>query len=260
MTWSTDMLWYKAWMETRWRFLIGLGLLVCSTIATVLAYPYLMKLLGVPTDFNIGGELGRRLAEAVAISRQYRGYVWSQWFGQGMANMWTVCAVLIGTGGLLSQASGGGTLFTLSLPATRNRLVGVRAATGLAELAVLAFVPALLVPLFSPAAGQSYAVGDALIHATCLFFAGGVFFSLAVLLSTVFSDLWRPLLVVFCVAVALVALDALVPRLPVSLFRVMRGEDFFRSGSVPWVGLLGSTALSAALLYGAARNVARTDF
>ena len=52
--------------------------------------------------------------------------------------MWTLFAVLLGTGGLLSQASGGGALFTLSLPVSRNRLLGVRAATGLAELLVLA--------------------------------------------------------------------------------------------------------------------------
>ena len=44
--------------------------------------------------------------------------------------------MLLGTGGLLSQAIGGGALFTLSLPVSRERLLGVRAATGLAELAV----------------------------------------------------------------------------------------------------------------------------
>ena len=29
------MLWYKAWLETRWRFLIGLAVLVCSAVAAV---------------------------------------------------------------------------------------------------------------------------------------------------------------------------------------------------------------------------------
>ena len=30
------MLWYKSWLETRWRFLIGLVLLMLSACGTVL--------------------------------------------------------------------------------------------------------------------------------------------------------------------------------------------------------------------------------
>ena len=150
------------------------------------------------------------------LARNYRGYVWSQWFRQNLPQMWTLFAVLLGTGGLLSQASGGGALFTLSLPVSRSRLLGVRAATGLAELLVLALVPSLLLPLLSPAVGQTYSVGDALVHGVCLFIAGAVFFSLAFLLSTVFSDVWRPLLIVLCVATVL-AFGELVVRRPVAL-------------------------------------------
>src|SRR5688500_4673262 len=101
------MLWYKAWLETRWRFLFGLGLLLLSACSVVLSYPAVMKLLpAVPAD--MGGELGRRVKEAADLSRTYRGYVWSNWFGQNLANVWTVFSVLLGTGGLLSQTSGGG--------------------------------------------------------------------------------------------------------------------------------------------------------
>jgi hypothetical protein len=169
--------------------------------------------------------------------------------------------VLLGTGGLVSQASGGGALFTLSLPASRSRLLGVRAATGLAELFVLALVPPLLVPLFSIAIGESYALSDALVHGACLFIGGTMFFSLAFLLSTVFSDVWRPALIVFCVAVVLGVLDLFLRETPaVSVLRLMSGERYFQSGSLPWLGLLGSAAVSSALLYAASRNIARRDF
>src|SRR5262245_12321233 len=135
-----DMLWYKAWLETRWRFLIGLALLACSAVFVVLAYPRVMSLLPlVPED---GGELGRVLRERAALLTTYRGYVWSQWFGQNMTQAWTLFAALIGTGGLLNQSSRGA-LYTLSMPVSRNRVLGVRASIGLAELFVLAFVPAL---------------------------------------------------------------------------------------------------------------------
>jgi hypothetical protein len=47
---------------------------------------------------------------------------------------------------------------------------------------------------------------------------------------------------------------------PFSLFRVMSGETYFRTGSMPWTGLLLCVAASAAILYGAAMNFARRDF
>jgi hypothetical protein len=255
------MLWYKSWLETRWRFLIGLGLLVLSACGTVLTYPQVVKLLPLTSTVDVNGEIGRRVAEAMELARSYRGYVWSQWYRQNMLQMWGLFAVLLGTGGLLSQASGGGALFTLSLPATRNRLIGVRAATGLAELLVLAFVPSLLLPVLSPAIGQTYGIGDAVIHGACLFIAGTVFFSLAFLLSTVFSGVWPPMLIAFCVATVLGLFDLAFRDLSrYSLFRVMSAESYFRGGGLPWLGLLASAAASAAMLYGAVINIARQDF
>src|SRR6185436_2424177 len=255
------MLWYKSWLETRWRFVIGLVLLMLSVCSTVLTYPQVIKLLPLASTVDASGEIGRRVAEAVVLARSYRGYVWSQLYRQNLLQMWTLFALLLGTGGLLSQASGGGALFTLSLPATRNRLLGVRAATGLAELLVLAFVPSLLLPALSPAIGQAYGIGDALVHSACLFIAGTVFFSLAFLLSTVFSDVWRPALIVFCVAVAVGLSDLVLRDLPlVSVVRLMSGEAYFRTGTLPWPGLAASVVVSSALLYAASRNIARRDF
>jgi hypothetical protein len=255
------MLWYKSWLETRWRFVIGLALLMFSAAGAVLAYPRVMSLLPLVPTFQVGGELGRRIREAAELMRDYRGYLWSQWLRQSMMQMTTLFAALLGTGGLLSQGSGGGALFTLSLPVSRHRLLGVRAATGLAELLALAIVPPLLLPVLSPAVGQTYAVQDALVHGACLFVAGAVFFSLASLLSTVFSDVWRPILIVCFAAIALAICEPFVPVLSRhSIFSVMNGEVYFRRAGVPWLGLLASGAVSAAMLYAAIRNVARQDF
>lgn len=255
------MLWYKSWLETRWRFLIGLGLLLLSAAATVLTYPELAKLLSLMPQRDLSGPIGQRVTEALEVSRDYRGYLWSQWFVQKMPQLGTLFAVLLGTGGLLSQASGGGALFTLSLPVTRSRVLGVRAATGLLEWLVLAFVPSLLLPLLSPSIEQSYAIGDTLVHSACVFVAGAVFFSLAFLLSTVFSDVWRPPLIVLCVAFLLAFFELVVRDLSrYSPFGVMSAEVYFRGGGVPWLGLLAGAAVSVLMLYAASRNIARQDF
>src|SRR5262245_49713607 len=97
------MLWNKVLLETRWRFFIGLALLVCSAAATALTYPRVVALLPtVPAAADsIGGEIGRRIREAAELSRTFRGYTWAQSFRQNLPQTGTFFAVLLGTGGLL---------------------------------------------------------------------------------------------------------------------------------------------------------------
>ena len=84
------MLWYKSWLETRWRFLIGLGLSVCSAVSVVLFYPRMMELMALVPNVDVGGELGRKIRESVELAREYRGYVWTQWFGRNQMQMSTL--------------------------------------------------------------------------------------------------------------------------------------------------------------------------
>jgi len=255
------MLWYKSWLETRWRFLIGLALLLCSAAVTVLTYPKVLELLTMVPSMDLSGEMGRRIREAASLSREYRGYVWSQWFGQNLIQFWTILAAVLGSGGLLSQVAGGGALYTLSLPASRGRLLAVRMSTGLAELLALAVGPSLLIPLLSPSIGQTYAVGDAVTHGVCLFLGGAIFFCLATLLSTLFADVWRPLLITLFAAAGLALANAFLDGF--SRFNpigVMNAEQYFRGAGLPWTGLVLSLVVSAALVYGAATSLARRDF
>jgi hypothetical protein len=255
------MLWYKSWLETRWRFVGGVVLLMLSAVSTVALYPQVLALLPAAANLELEGELGRRVAESAELARSYRGYVWSQWFRQNMPQLWTLVAAALGTGGLLSQAAGGGALFTLSLPVSRARLVSVRAATVLGELLVLSLTPAVIFPLLSPVIGQSYGLADAAVHGVCMFVGGAVFFSVAFFLSTIFGDIWRPLLLAVCVAFAAGLVEQLNTGISRSgIFRVMSGESYFRGEGVPWLGLFVSAAAAAVMVYAATRRIARQDF
>ena len=144
-------------------------------------------------------------------------------------------AVLLGCGGLLHESSKGSALFTLSLPVTRKQLLGARTGTGLAQLFAIAMVPPLAIPILAPSIGQRFSIVDALAHGLCIFFVGAVFFSLASFLSTMFADIWRPLLIAIGIACA-VALASVRSSPQLSIFSVMNGESYFRTGSLPWAG------------------------
>src|SRR5690242_10075347 len=99
------MLWYKSWLETRWRFLIGFVVLLVLACGIVLQYPTVRRLM--PLADSIGaaqgaGRLGRVIKNAVEIQRDYRGFVWYQWVRQNLAQTWTLFAALLGSGGLLA--------------------------------------------------------------------------------------------------------------------------------------------------------------
>ena len=259
------MLWYKSWLETRWRFAIGAMVLICSAAGLVFGYPRVLERLPLLSGlevpgFDPNGVVGRQIREGLSLVGEYRGYVWWEWFRQNLPQLWTIFAVLLGTGGLLSQRAGGAALFTLSLPVSRERLLGIRAATGLAESLVLALLASLAVPLLSPAIGQAFGVGDALVFGLCLFVGGAVFFSLASLLSTVFSDVWRPSLIVIGVALTLQLAEQVVSEPTLGVFRVMTAQQYFRTGQLPLLGLAVSAAAATALLYAAAVNLRRQDF
>lgn len=254
------MLWYKAWLDTRWRFVIGVALIACVAGEVVWIYPAVARLVPAAGTFDASSDLGRRIQASIELSRSYDGYLWSQAFRQSLVQLVLLFAVVLGTGGLL-PARGRGSLLTLSFPVSRRRIVAVRAGIGLLELAGLSLAPAAVILAMSPAVGESFRPAAAAAHGLCLFAGGAVFFSLATLLSTEFEDVWRPLLVALFAGLVTAFLEGRAPGLGgAGVFSTMSGEAYFRAHALPWAGLLVSGVLSIALLYAAVVNFSRRDF
>ena len=136
------MLWYKSWLDTRWRFLLGLALLLVFACGTVVSFPTVQELVRSVSPSEIAGSeaLRQELQESIEIMSTFRGYAWSEWFQSNFPGLLTIFAALLGSGSPLVK-SGSGTLFSLALPVSRGRWIGARAAAGLAELFVLALAP-----------------------------------------------------------------------------------------------------------------------
>jgi ABC-2 type transport system permease protein len=257
------MLWHKAWLETRWRFVTALIVLTVMTgsnvyefLATQRLLPQLMSGTEIPGVEATG--LAGAIRDAIEVQKEFRGFVWYRVFRDNLTQMGVFFAVLLGCGGLLHESAKGSALFTLSLPVTRRQLLGARIGNGLAQCLAIAMVPPLAIPILAPSIGQQFTVVDALAHGLCIFFVGAVFFSLASFLSTLFTDIWRPLLITIAIACAIALASVVVPQL--AIFSVMSGESYFRNGSLPWTGLVTSAVIASALLYSAAETLERRDF
>lgn len=254
------MLWYKSWMETRWMFIIGLVVASCVAASVVLVWPKVMGLLPLAATIEPNSEIGRRIRESADQIATYQGYVASQWFGKNLRPIASLFGILLGSGGLLSQSAGGAALFTLSMPVSRTKVLVTRAAAGLAELCVMTVGASLMIPLLSPAVGKSYGAGEALITSLALWIAATVFFSLTFFLSTVFTDIWRPMLIAVGAAIGVSIVEQFAHGSSGYMIFDATNPGYTLASDLPWRALLVRMAISAALLYAAVINIRRRDF
>jgi hypothetical protein len=253
------MLWQQAFLETRWRFLIGLMLLPVSAAFVALSYPQVAP-LARDLSASPNTQLGREIAAAIEFAKTYDGYVWSQWFRKEGAQLGAFFASIIATGGLLSQ-TGAARLFTLSLPVSREQMLGARAAAGLSQIAALSLVPALVIVAVSPLVAKSFSPLDALAYALCAFAGFAFFFSLAFFFSSIIGNVWAPVVLTLCAGAALRMLDQITNGTGgFSLLEMMHGESYYYGRGLPWPTLTVSALASSALVYAGIRHFARQDF
>jgi ABC-type transport system involved in multi-copper enzyme maturation permease subunit len=160
------MLFYKAWRDTRARFLWGALALSLFLVLIVLERPQMQTSL-----LGLGGR---------AYSNYIEGLVGS--FGKFIFGL---LVIFLGVGGLLRERAHRTATFTLALPVSRAQLLASHIAVGLAELSLLSLLPAIVIPPLSLAVHQSFAVEDALRFSILWFVCGTLIFALSFFLSVI---------------------------------------------------------------------------
>lgn len=261
------MLWYKAWLETRFRFLVGAALMTVGSAFFVLGNPFILA------TWREWEQLHPHEAEQAWILRatvDYPYFIWHFVFRIMLQQLWVLCAVLIGFGGLSRESAQGAAGFTLSLPASRLRLVSVSAAVGCVEIAMLGFIPALVIPALSIFIEKPYPIFEGIFHALLMVLGGVVFFSLGIFLSSLIQSEHTPALI----GVAFVALfyfiltpyadDGAPEPLWLKLIdasRVMAGEPYLTpSATGPLRGVGMSLLMASGLFYLSVKVTERRDY
>src|SRR5882757_1731247 len=120
------MLWFKAWRESRTRFLLSALLLVGVSAFAVLYYVHYYR-----EELARGGE-----------PLSYARYIWLLIFkgGNSLRELFVILVLLLGMGGLLRERAHGSAGFTLALPIRRWQLIFSRGAVGVLETVALSFM------------------------------------------------------------------------------------------------------------------------
>lgn len=261
------MLWYKAWLETRFRFFVGVGLIAATCAFFVFGNSFI---LGTWQEYRLQNPQRTELPWIVRATDDYPYFLWHFIFRTLLQQLWVFLALLIGFGGLFKERAQGSAGFTLSLPVSRGRLFGVRAGLGLIEITILGLIPAILLPLLSVFIEKNYPVYQGVSHSLLMILAGIVFYSFGTLLSTVIEGEQTPALIGVASIVAFYFVlgpyndDGIVKPLWIELIdasTVMAGEPGLQSfAAFPWLGLIASLSIASGLFYLALRITEARDF
>ncbi len=162
------MLLYKAWLESRTRFL--LGCLAMAGLSIVFVF-FNHDVRSVVSDHDV----------------PYAEYIWRGIFKGQLREIYVVLALLLGMGGLDRERAHGTVGYTLALPVSRLRLIAARGFTGVIETTTLSFLPATLVPVLSPWVQEVYPWGQALRFGVLWSVGGALIFTMGFLASVLFS-------------------------------------------------------------------------
>jgi ABC-2 type transport system permease protein len=227
------MLLYKAWRESRTRFLGAVVVLVAFAIAAVLGFSIRQPL-------------------------PFREYLDLEFFDGISKELFVILVIFLGLGGLKRERTRHTAVFTLALPVSRAALIGAQVAVGLAELAFLSFVPALLLEPFSTLVHQSYPSADALRFGILRLVCGGVIFATSFFLSTILRGEYTAAVASYVA----VSLDGLLSNFsrphPTNLLRTVAARwDYFTpgpdlTGPLPWALLSILVLIGIALLLASA--------
>lgn len=238
------MLWYKAWLETRARFLvmfIGVTIL-CSTLVW-------------------RGELRSESWSGTA----YYNYVLHS--NQGMlALIWILAVSMLMMGGLLRENASGAASFTLALPVSRHRLMGLRIGMGVLQALALAIIPSGCMYGVAHFTGKAYGPSQFGFHLLLLLSGGSVFFGLAVFVSSLIEGEYTAPAVTLGVGIVILMGLGDGQFKPFNPVEFMLGSAYFDRhsnllvGAFPWPTACVWLSLSAALLFVATRAISRRDF
>jgi hypothetical protein len=227
------MLWYKGWLETRFKALLAM--------AFGLFFIYMIR-NGHPASMAA-------LQGGIGI----------------LAFYWAIMPFLLSGAGIRTQASfratkglHGSTYFTLSMPVSRFRLLAVRAAVGMLEtlgaIGCLCFVAWIAVP----ALRMNLPLRDILNYWMTVSICVCGFYSLSILLASFFEEPWS----IWAGMIIVVALRLLLAKIPalsrVDVFQAMGKSSPLFGHTLPWASM-GISIAAGAILFFAALKLAQTQ-
>jgi hypothetical protein len=230
------MLWYKFWLETRWRLGFSVGMYVLQIIAVY------QSRLSQSKPMDAAGAMG-------ALN-----YV-----------CW-LTAIFAAANGIKTQSASissmkglhGSTYFTLTLPISRFQLFSSRALYGIVQMLLVLTGACVATWALFPPLRDSSTLAEALLCGLTFTVCSLGFYFLSALLSIFLDAQWQ----VYGSLIAIFGLWWAVRgyQSDLNVFRVFRDSAPLVTHTIPWMAMLVSVWIGLILFVAAAREIERREF
>ena len=251
------MLLYKAWLETRVRFLAGLIAASIVCIFYMEQHAWLVRMWS--TDIrNLQNPYFYHSAMWWGI-HDYGYYLWRSLYYNYLQQIWLLFAVVFAFGGLMREQTIGTASFSLGLPVSRRRWLFTRLAVAAIESAALSLFAVLVVIIGSAVIHQSLSLSQMLLHAALMVAAGVFVIAFGNLCYTLFPGNYLSLLLtLILLGVPYLLLQLHMQRMRgagrqswlgyLDLAHAMAGPWQLNWATIPWISLLAIWMLTALVL------------
>lgn len=231
----TDMLWYKGWLETR--------------IKLLMAFVWMAWFLGAEYSRGLKAPAG---LTGLAVAATFIAAAIPVFFAGAGINTQPAFQAMKGLHG--------STLFTLSLPVSRFRLLMTRAGLGWLVLAGTIGTMCCGMWILFPFLRAATTAVEMLEYAGALVACASGFYSIGVLLATFLDEVWR----LYGSGIAIGALWLLFNKTSVpgsfNIFRAMGEGSPLIAHTMPWTAIGLSLGLAAILFFAALKVVQTREY
>jgi hypothetical protein len=247
-----SMLLYKAWLETRVRFLAGLTAASIVCIFYIEQHAQLVRMWSrdmQKPQFHHAQNMWLGIHE-------YGFYLWSYLYDNSLQQIWLLFAVLLAFGGLIREKTNETVSFSLGLPVSRRRWLFTRLTVALIESVALGLFAVLVVISGSAVIHQTFSLSQMLLHTALMVAAGIIMIAFGNLCYTLSPGNYLSLLfTLILLGVPYLWLQMHVRRMGrqtwlgyLDLAHAMAGPWQLSGATTPWISLLVIWTLTALVL------------
>lgn len=246
-------IWQKELKAGTWKFAVGILLLLFTAISIPLIYEYTIKLMSnTPVPEFARGQL--------ASLKDFRYFVWSQWFGKNLTQMGAMVAIIFGAGIVSSEVTRRTIHFLLAKPIRREEIFTVKYIVNLVNIALITALSTLALYITLVAVNRTYPAAQ-MLQQTILAAAGlSVIYSIAVYFSTVFDQTIKSAVASILAMFLLYVPGWVAPFEKYSLFYQMSGQGIYEGRGFPLITLVILVGLAALFYILGRKRFARRDF
>ncbi|MHB9094898.1 MAG: ABC transporter permease [Eubacteriales bacterium] len=245
-------LWNKEFRAGRLKFLAGLAVLTITAVSLPFIQDYTIRLMEKnPLPEFATGQL--------VFLKDFRYWMWSQWFGKNLVQIGSIIAIVFGAGIISSEVSDKTIQFLLSKPVRRQEVFTIKYVVSLIYLALAVAVSSIAAYVAALSTGHHFPTGEFLQYIFVAIAGLGVVFSIAVYLSTVFDRTLKSVVGSMLIAVALSAPGYIPALAKYSLYLQMSGYTIFSGAGFPVIPVILLVVISVGLHILGRKRFSRRD-